>query len=107
MLVSFQLRHMIFFRRRSKRLYLFRQLIKSGWFFFQHQRVKSFSIKESLLDGAKTLVRAQVENKLTFATAIVPLWEGWMVNRNQSAQFHLKTYLVPVSSGYYVIEMAT
>ena len=53
-----------------------------------------------------TVDHIQVENMLTFATVVVPQSEDWMLNRNRSAWFSFKTFLVPISSGYYIIEMA-
>ena len=52
-----------------------------------------------------TVDRAQVENRLTFATVVALYLEDRMLNRYLSANFNFKTFLVLVSSGYYVMAL--
>ena len=52
-----------------------------------------------------TADRVQVKYRLNFATIAAQYMNYLMLNSNQSARFHFKTFLVFVTNSYYILEM--
>ena len=59
-----------------------------------------------LTEPKLTADHVQVEYRLNFANVAAQYTEDLMLNSNQSARFHFKTFLEFVTNSYYVLEMA-